>query len=126
MRTYIPRGHAHQVAALRDDIERMRNAIASLTADLERLNGRLQDLTRDRRSTTLRDALSILRRSQAPIGLRALSIALMTERGLDATDGASVARLMEQLRISLLRQWRAGVVRRENGPGMTMVWSIAG
>ena len=126
MRTYVPRGHAHQVVALRDDIERMRNALASLTADLERLNGRLQDLTRDRRSTTLRDALSVLRRSPAPMGLRALTITLMAVRGVDMTDGALVNRLMEQLRVSLLRQWRAGIVHREKGSGLTVVWSISG
>jgi hypothetical protein len=107
------------------EIERIRNAIASLTAEVERIDSRLQYLTHDRQPGVMRDALAILRRAGAPMGIRALTIAVMTERDQDSADGAVVKRNMEKLRVALTNQRRAGVVRRGWGPGRTVVWSVA-
>jgi hypothetical protein len=116
---------ARLIATMAIEIERIRNAIASLTAEVERIDSRLQYLTHDRQPGVMRDALAILRRAGAPMGIRALTIAVMTERDQDSADGAVVKRNMEKLRVALTNQRRAGVVRRGWGPGRTVVWSVA-
>ena len=125
MPIYIPPERARRIAILATDIERARNAIASLTAEVDRLDAALLYLTRDRQRAVTRDALAILRRAGAPMGLRALTTALMVERGLDMADGALVLRNMEKLRVSLIRYRHLGIVRRELGPGQAVFWEVA-
>jgi hypothetical protein len=59
-----------------------------------------------------RGALDNLRRAGQPMGLRALTVELMTDKGMDSADGALVNRAMEKLRVSLTRQWQHGIVVR--------------
>jgi uncharacterized small protein (DUF1192 family) len=125
MPIYIPPERGRRIAALGTEIERARNAIASLTADVDRLDARLQHLTRDRQRGITRDALSILRRAGAPVGIWALTVAVMTEHGQDTADLALVRRNREKLRVCLARQREYGIVRRELGPGRAMVWGVA-
>lgn len=126
MPIFIPPHRARAIADLAIEIERARNAIASLTAEVERLDARLQYLGRDRQRGVARDALAILRRAGAPMELRALTVALMTERDLDTADGALVLRNMEKLRVSLTRYRQQGVVRREFGLGRgAAMWTVA-
>jgi hypothetical protein len=117
MPVFIPPHRARAIADLAIEIERARNAIASLTAEVERLDGRLQYLSRDRQRGVARDALAILRRAGTPMALRALTVALMAERGLDTADGALVRRNVEKLRVSMARYRQQGVVRQEAGSG---------
>lgn len=79
----------------------------------------------DRQRGMIRGALDILRRAGAPMGLRTVTVALMADKGIDTADAALVNRTMEKLRVSLTRQWQQGIVAREKGPGLTVVWSIA-
>jgi hypothetical protein len=58
------------------------------------------------------------------MGLRALTVALRAEKSMDTADHALVGRTMEKLRVSLTRQWQHGVVRRDKGPGLSVVWSV--
>jgi hypothetical protein len=56
---------------------------------------------------------------------RALTVAVMAEQGQDTPDAALMHRNMEKLRVSLTHQRRAGVVRRELGPGRSSVtWEV--
>jgi hypothetical protein len=127
MPLYIPPARMRLIANLTTDIELARNAIASLAAEVARLDARLQYLTRDRQRHVTRDALTILRRAGAPMGIRALTVAVMAEHGQDTTDAGLVHRNMEKLRVSLTHQRRAGVVRRELGSGRSAaMWSVAG
>ena len=103
----------------------MRNAIAALMADLDRLDTTIERLTQDRQRGMTRGALDMLRRAGAPMGLRAITMALMARKDMDVADRALVGRTMEKLRVSLTRQWQNGIVRREKGPGLKMVWSVA-
>ena len=125
MPVFIPPHRARAIADLAIEIARARNAIASLTAEVERLDVRLQYLSRDRRRGIARDALAILRRADVPMGLRAMTMALMTERDQDTADGALVLRNMEKLRVSLTRYRQQGVVRRELGSGRApAMWEV--
>jgi hypothetical protein len=127
MPVFIPPHRARAIVDLAIEIERARNAIATLTAEVERLDGRLQYLSRDRQRGVARDALAILRRAGAPMALRALTVALMTERGLDTADGPLVRRNVEKLRVSLTRYRQQGVVRQNSGSGrVPAMWSISG
>ena len=73
----------------------------------------------------MRDALTILRRAGAPMGIRALTVAVMVEHGRDTTDAALVHRNMEKLRVCLTHQRRAGIVRRELGSGRApAMWDV--
>lgn len=125
MPIYIPPARARQIAVLSIELECTRNAVAALAEHVEQIAARLDHLTRDRNRAMTRGALDILRRSGQPMGLRALTVALMADKGLDTADRALVGRTMEKLRVSLTRQAAAGIVRREKGLGLTMVWSVA-
>jgi hypothetical protein len=126
MSHYLSPARLRRIGALVTEVERMRNVIAALSADLTRLDTEIERLTQDRRRGMTRGALDILRRAGQPMGIRALTVALMADKGMDAADRALVNRTMEKMRVSLTRQAAAGIVRRERGPGWTMVWSIAG
>jgi hypothetical protein len=71
-----------------------------------------------------RRALDILRPAAPPTGMRALTVALMAEKGLDTADAALVNWTMEKLRVSMRRQWQYGIVVREKGRKLTMMWSV--
>jgi hypothetical protein len=125
LRNYIPPGRVRQIARLSTDIELLRNKIAALSTDLARLDATVERLGQERARGMTRGALDILRRAGRPMGLRALTVALMTEKGMETADPALVNRTMEKLRVSLTRQWQHGVVTREKGPGWSVVWNIA-
>jgi hypothetical protein len=126
MPIFIPPHRARAIADLAIEIERARNAIASLTTEVERLDGHLQYLSRDRQRGVARDALAILRRAGEPMGLRALTVAVMTERDQETADAALVLRNMEKLRVSMTRYRQQGVVWRELGCGrMPAMWEVA-
>jgi hypothetical protein len=58
--------------------------------------------------------------------LRAVALAVMTQQGQDTTNGPLVRRNAERLRVGLLRQRQAGIVRQEAGSGRTAaMWSAA-
>jgi hypothetical protein len=59
------------------------------------------------------------------MGLRALTVALMAKRGMDVADAALLNRTTEKLRVSLTRQWEHGIVVREMGPRLTVMWTVA-
>jgi hypothetical protein len=122
---YIPPGRVRQIARLSVDVELLRSRIAALTADLDRLDATVERLGQERARGMTRGALDILRRAGQPMGLRALTIALMAEKGMDVADAALVNRTMEKLRVSLTRQWENGIVRREPGAAATVVWAIS-
>jgi hypothetical protein len=125
MPIFIPPERSRQIAALTIDIERIRNTIAHLTAQIDRLDERLLYLTRDRQRGVIRTALSILRGAGAPLTIRALTVAVMTEHGQDTADLGLVSRNIEKLRVSLTRQREAGVVRQERGTGRTpAMWEV--
>ena len=102
----------------------LRNKIAALAADLDRLDATVERLGQERARGMTRGALDILRRAGQPMGLRALTVALMGEKGMDTADAALVNRTLEKLRVSLTRQWQHGIVRREKGPGWSATWGI--
>ena len=124
MAAYLSPSRLRRIGALVTEVERMRNVIATLSADLGRLDAEIERLTQDRRRGMTRGALDILRRAGQPMGLRAVTVALMAGKGMDTADRAAVRREMEKLRVSLTRQAAAGIVRREKGPGWTTVWSV--
>ena len=106
-------------------MEILRSKIAGLAADLDRLDATIERLTRDRQRAVTRTALEVLRRAGKPMGLRALTLAVMEAKGKDIADSALVNREMEKLRVSVTRQWQHGVLTREKGPGLTVAWGIA-
>jgi hypothetical protein len=126
MPNYIPPGRVRRIAALSLEIELLRNRMATMAADLERLDATVERLGHERRRAITRDALAIIRRAGKPIGLRAIVTALVVERGMDGEDRALLARLMEQVRVALTRQWQHGIVTRKPGPGVSVVWGISG
>jgi len=69
--------------------------------------------------------LSTLRKSPAPMTLRALTVAMMASVGLDCRDDRRVARMMEQTRKAMLRQKKNGTVVSDEGPGRALRWRIA-
>jgi hypothetical protein len=121
---HIGRDRARQIADLAIEVERMRNTIARLAADVETLDATIERLSRDRARGMTRNALSILRRHGKPMRLRDVTVALMTERGMDTGDFRAVNREMEKLRVLLTRQRAHGIVRREEGPTWAALWSI--
>jgi hypothetical protein len=125
MSAYIPPGRVRRISALAVDAEILRNKIMGLASDLDRLDAIIERLSQDRRRGLTRGALEVLRLSNGPMALRAITLQVMAKRGLDTEDRALVNRLMEQLRVALTRQWQHGIVSREKGPGWTMLWSIA-
>lgn len=123
---YIPPERMRRIRDLSLEIERLRNQATALQTDINRLDQMFQYLTRDRNRGVTRDALNALRLANGPMGMRDITLRVMAAQGMDTADGKAVNRLMEKLRVSLTRQWRAGVVRREPGPGWSMVWSVVG
>ena len=126
LRNYIPPGRVRQIARLSVEVEILRNKIAALTTDLDRLDATVERLGQERARGMTRGALDILRRAGRPMGLRAITVALMAEKGMDTADSALVNRTMDKLRVSLTRQWQHGIVRREKGPWQSVGWSVAG
>jgi hypothetical protein len=125
LRNYIPPGRVRQIARLSTDIEVLRNKIGALTVDLDRLDATVERLGQERARGMTRGAVDILRRAGEPMGLRAITVALMTEKGMDTADRALVGRTMEKLRVSLTRQWQHGIVTRELGQGQSVVWVVS-
>lgn len=125
LQNYIPPGRVRQIARLSVEVEILRTKIAVLMADLDRLDATVERLSQERARGMTRGALDILRRAGQPMGLRALTVALMAEKGMDVVDRAMVNRTMEKLRVSLTRQWQHGIVTRERGPGWSVAWGIA-
>jgi hypothetical protein len=61
------------------------------------------------------------------MGMRALTVAVMTEMDQDTTDAALVNRNLEKLRVAMTKQRQYGIVRRELGPGPSVaIWSVVG
>jgi hypothetical protein len=126
VRNYIPPGRVRRNAALSVEIELLRNRIGDLTADLARLDATIERLAQGGAGAgMIRGALDILRRAGQPMGLRAIILTLMAEKGMDTADWSHVNRTKEKLRVSLKRQWQHGVVTREKGPGWSVVWRVA-
>jgi hypothetical protein len=125
MSGYIPPGRVRQIARLSVEIEILRNKIAALAVDIHRLDATVERLGQERARGMTRGALDILRRAGQPMGLRALTVALMGDKGMDTTDRELVNRTMEKLRVSLTRQWQHGIVTREKGPELAVVWSVS-
>jgi len=92
------------------------------------MEGELQRLARMRHRGLMRDALTIWRKAQRPMPIRALTEQLMKDRGLDMSDLDAVRRMRERLRLLLWRQEAAGVVVKapDKEPERRQVWSIAG
>jgi hypothetical protein len=126
MSGYIPPGRARQIARLSVEVEILRNKITALAADLDRLDATVERLGQERARGMTRGALDILRRAGQPMGLRALTVTLMADKGMDTADLALVNRTMEKLRVSLTRQWQHGIVGRDKGPGLRALWKISG
>lgn len=122
----IGRERVRRIRELALDVERLRNTATGLAAEIDRLEGVIQFLTRNRRYGVTRDALTVLRLSNAPLTLRDIAVRVMARQGEDPEDGAAVNRLIEELRTILTRHAAAGIVRREKapGPGWAMVWSV--
>lgn len=125
MRSYISPERYRHIQALSGEMERLRTAIRALLADVERIDDLFQQLTRERHRHVTRDALNILRTANGPMGLRELTERLMSDQGLDPSDAKETRKMMEKLRVVLTRYAASGILRREPGPGWTMVWSVA-
>ncbi len=119
---------ARKIAAIQDDIDRLRTAVLAMSAELDALEDELSRLVRIRHRGLTRDALTLLRRAGEPMPIRALTLRLMEAREMDTTDTRLTRTIVERVRLLLHRQERAGVVRKGRGkePEGRVVWSIAG
>jgi hypothetical protein len=119
---------ARKIAAIQDDIDRLRTAVLAMSAELDALEDELSRLVRIRHRGLTRDALTLLRRAGEPMPIRALTLRLMEAREMDTTDARLTRTIVERVRLLLHRQERAGVVRKGRGkePEGRVVWSIAG
>lgn len=123
---YLSPERTRQLLLLSTELTRLRTALQGLLADVDRIDDLFQQLTMERHRHVTRAALNILRTANGPMGIRELTTRVMADRDMDQTNPKLVRQMMEKLRVSLTRQAAAGIVRREKGPGWTMVWSVVG
>jgi len=119
---------ARKIAALAAEIAALRNIMATVDNRLDSLEHEMVLLAKPRHHALTRDALTILRNAPEPMPLRALTLALMEARSLDASDTRLTRPMTERMRLLLWRQEAAGVVRKAKGKGSEerQVWGIAG
>lgn len=125
MRNHIGRDRLRQIESLTIEIDQLRTAARTLAAEIERVDGLLQHFMRPRRFGVTREALNVLRLANGPMDIRTITERMMARLGMDATDGKRVEKMREQLRPSLTRYAAAGILRREKGPGLAVLWSVA-
>ena len=135
-------GLAARRAVVAAELDKARDAVAVLTASLRQLDAALlrrgvNDITaiekqrlrlprrHDQRGPIVRPLLALLRTSSEPLSLRALTLRLMEQRGMDTTDRRLYRNANHQVQMALAGQRRNGVVRLVRGPGTIMLWEIA-
>jgi hypothetical protein len=73
----------------------------------------------------LRVALATLRKAREPMALRDIAVAVMTAQGGDVKNVKLMNLTIERVRVALMRQRKAGVVRSSQGPGLAVLWEVA-
>lgn len=107
-----------------------------LLTDIEHVDGAIRTydpayrprkvvLRRAKRVDLVRTALDVLRQAKAPMTVREVTMAVMSRTGRDAADKKLIGKMIERVRVALLRQGKAGVVRSEQGPGQFVLWEVA-
>ncbi len=118
------------------EVRRAGSMIQRLLGDLEHLDATIQQFNPAHKAVSpavnpigsgnriTRVLLTILRKSAEPMTLRAITIALMDNVGLERKDRKRVNRMREQCRTALERQRINGTVVKEAGPDRALVWRI--
>ena len=68
--------------------------------------------------------LSILRQAREPMTSRDIAVEMLVTRALDKNDQRLIRLMVKRVGVSLRHQRDNGVVRSEQGPGMTMLWGV--
>lgn len=109
------------LARLRVDFDHLQTTLARLQGQEEIASFVAHTGTR---GDVLRTVLGILRTANGGMELRDVTVRTMRELDMDAENRKFVAIMMEKVRISLLRQEKAGVVRTDRTTEAT-IWRIA-
>lgn len=72
----------------------------------------------------LRETMAELRKSDMPLTSRDISLALLTERGLDVADKRFVNQVTSRIHKALQREAEAGRVKARQHMGRALVWEI--
>jgi hypothetical protein len=127
-------------AAMATELEQARDTMVVLAASLRRLDAAIRKagatdipairrqrlrLPNRERGPIVRPLLAILRTASEPISLRALTLRLMEQRGMDCADPRLYRNANHQVKMALAGQRRNGVVRAGRGAGPAVLWTIA-
>ncbi len=106
-----------------------------IMADIEHLDGAIRVyqptyygrsvMRRPERMGTLRVALGALREATAPLSLRDIALHVIAFNGRNPDEERLVKTTVERVRIALLRQQKAGVVRSTVGEHGRLLWEVA-
>jgi hypothetical protein len=110
--------------------------LVSLLGDIEHLDGAIRTydpayrprrviIERATKLDVLRVALATLRKAREPMALRDIAVAVMTAQGGDVKNVKLMNLTIERVRVALMRQRKAGVVRSSQGPGLAVLWEVA-
>jgi hypothetical protein len=123
-------GLAKRRAEMLDEVNKLEGALRGLLADIDHLDATMRQFDPEHRpqrittslgilerAATTKTLLAVLRTAPGPMTLRALTVEVMTRRGLDATDKKMVAQMIDRMRVALGRQRAHGTVVAKPGPG---------
>lgn len=77
------------------------------------------------RGAIIRPILTILRTAREPMTLRAVTLRVMEQCGLDATDKQVLRNVGHQVKMAMYNQRRAGVLVAVKRSGRFVIWEIA-
>ncbi len=130
-------------AALAGEIEAIYARLKTLVADLETLDATIiqfdshyvveairpkafrppEDWSNHGQMSRL--VLSILRQAHEPMTSRDIAVEMLVTRALDKNDQRLIRLMVKRVGVALRHQRDNGVVQSEQGPGMTVLWTVA-
>jgi hypothetical protein len=136
MTDFIVSGLLKRRAELATEAKRLNDELSKVLSNLDHIDGVIRqfDETKSLRRVRLtkpaprgdmtKTVLGILRVATAPMTVREIACAVMSEKGWDQNDRKRLNRLVEQVRVTLIRQAGHGSVEgREDGD--RKIWRVA-
>jgi hypothetical protein len=80
---------------------------------------------RAQRVDAVRIALDMLRQAKQPLTTREILHGVLLSQGKDPTDRETVRVMLERVRLLLIRQRNAGVLRSTEGERTALLWEVA-
>ena len=118
---------AMQATSFEATLARVRAGIADIDAAIRVHEAERQKprIPRAQRVDAVRAALDMLRQAKRPLTTREILHGVLLRQGKDPTDRETVRVMLERVRILLIRQRNAGVLRSTEGARTALLWEVA-